>query len=98
MNIISRMFAYPILERELCNRLADKDAEILRLSIEVQELRDRLFLRHGMVPSGEKVTSQVGQPLPPYRTGRRRLRDMVTPAVSVLSEEDQATIDATLTQ
>lgn len=96
-NIFVRLFAYPILERELMNRIADRDAQITSLKVEVQELRDRLFMVRG-VPVGGQVSNSTGVVLPPYRTGRQRLRDMVTPAVSILSREDEENIEKSLTQ
>lgn len=97
-NIFTRIFAYPILERELSNRIADRDAQIVSLKVEIQELRDRLYMRHGFVPSGEKATSVPGKIVPPYRTGRQRLKDMVTPKVELLSDEDHRMIEESVTQ
>lgn len=95
MNIFTRLFAYPILERELMNRLADRDAQIVSLKVEVQELRDRLYAKHGYVASGEKL---MPSPPVPYRTGRQRLRDMVTPPIEKLSREEEQMIEESLTQ
>lgn len=99
MNIISRVFCYPILERELLNRIADRDSQIVSLKIENQDLKDRLYMRHGFVPSGQSI--DIGKPaqVPPYRTGKQRLRDMVTPpAVAPLSAEEQRIIEESVTQ
>lgn len=99
MNIISRIFCYPILERELLNRIADRDTRIVSLQVENQELRDRLYVRHGFVPSGQPI--EIGKPalVPAYRTGRQRLREMITPpAVASLSAEEEAQIKESMTQ
>lgn len=97
-NIFTRLFAYPILERELTNRIADRDKQIVSLQVEVQELRDRLYVRHGFVPSGQSV--DIGKPvlIPPYRTGRQRLNDLVKPATEMLTPEDEQQIEQSLTQ
>lgn len=97
-NIFVRLFAYPILERELMNRIADRDAQITSLRIEVQELRDRLFLVRGVPTSGAQVTGATGTTIPAYRTGRQRLREMITPQVGILTAEDEKTIEDSLTQ
>lgn len=97
-NIFVRLFAYPILERELSNRIADRDAQIVNLKVEIQELRDRLYMRHGFVPSGEKATSVPGKIIPPYRTGRQRLRDMVEPKVGLLTAEEEQRLEESVTQ
>lgn len=101
VNIFTRLFAYPILERELSARIADRDAEIVHLRIEVQELRDRLFLKSGLLPSGQSASASMGAVVPAYRTGRQRLRDMVTPPLvseTELTAEEQRQIDDHLTQ
>lgn len=91
MNIFTRIWGFPIL----LDRLADKDAQIVSLKVEIQELRDRLFTKHGYTPVGEKVT--VGH-IPPYRSGRQRLKDMVEPRIGLLSPEEQKVIEESLTQ
>lgn len=97
-NIFTRIFAYPILERELSNHIADRDKQIVSLKVEIQELRDRLYMRHGFVPSGEKTTSMPGKIIPPYRTGRQRLKDMVTPKVESLTAEEEKRLEESVTQ
>lgn len=94
-NIFTRIFGFPIL----LDRLADKDAQIVSLKVEIQELRDRLFQRHGLAPSGEQV-QQPHVAVPAYLTGRQRLRRLVEqPLVSAeLSEDDEAQIRGSLTQ
>lgn len=101
LNIFVRLFAYPILERELSNRIADRDLEITHLRVEVQELRDRLFMVRGVPTSGQSTAPSLGQIIPAYKTGRQRLREMVTPPLVAevhLSEEEQRMIDESLTQ
>lgn len=99
-NFITRIFAYPILERELLNRLADRDKQIVSQQVELQELRDRLYIRHGFVPSGQSV--DIGKPayIPAYRTGRQRLKDMVKPGVTSesLTAEEEKQIQDSMTQ
>lgn len=98
-NIFTRIFAYPILERELLNRLADRDTQIVSLKIENQDLKDRLYMKHGFVPSGQSI--DIGKPahVPPYRTGRQRLREMVMPPVAAtLTEAEQRIIEESVTQ
>lgn len=99
-NIFTRILAYPIIERELSNRIADRDAEIVQLRIEVQELRDRLYLKHGLPPSGQQMSAR-GSVLPSYLTGRQRLRKLVTPPIVSeveLTAEEQRVLDESLTQ
>ena len=92
-NIFTRIFGFSLL----LDRLADKDAQIVSLKVEIQELRDRLFQRHGLPASGEQPQPHVA--IPAYRTGRQRLRDRVTPALtSELSAEDEKAIEESLTQ
>jgi len=96
MNIFTRIFAYPILEREMSARIADKDAQIVSLKVEIQELRDRLFNKHGMVTTTGTVTA--GPHIPHYLTGRQRLRKMVEPVNAQLTPEDERRIEESLTQ
>lgn len=98
MNIISRMFCYPIMERELLNRLADRDAQIVSQQVRIEDLENRLFMVRGVPVKGEDV--KIGKPayIPTYRTGRQRLRDMVKPDVVPLSSEEEAQIRDSLTQ
>jgi len=92
MNFLARIFAYPIL----MERLADKDAQIVSLKVENQELRDRLFMVRGVPTSGQQTSSHPV--VAPYRTGRQRLRDMVEPKINQLSREDEQMIEDSLTQ
>lgn len=81
----------------LLQRLADRDAQIVSLKVEIQELRDRLFQRHGLPVSGEQSQPHVA--IPAYLTGRQRLRAMVTPpVVGELSEDEKQQIESSLTQ
>lgn len=90
---LTKIFSYDTL----LARLADRDAQIVSLKVEVQELRDRLFLKHGYTASGD--VQQPLQATPPYRTGRQRLHDMVRQSVvGQLSAEDEKMIEGTLTQ
>ncbi len=99
MNIFSRGIAYPILERELLNRLADRDAEIVNLRTRISDLEDRLFMVRGVPPKGAEIPTGKAAYIPTYRTGRQRLRDMVKqPVVETLSEEEEAQIRDSLTQ
>lgn len=95
MNIISRLFCYPLLERELANR----EARIAELTERVSELEDRLFIVRGLPPKGTDLSPTTHRiTIPPYRTGRQRVRDMATPAVGKLSAEDERAIEESLTQ
>lgn len=99
MNIFSRMFCYPILERELNNRIADRDTTIAEKDERIAELEDRLFIRFGLPPKGVDLSgSQPGVRIAPYRTGRQRVREMVTPPVEMLSAEDTKILDEAVTQ
>lgn len=98
MNIISRIFCYPILERELTNRIADRDTQIVSLKIEVQELRDRLFLVRGVPAGGSSLSSSQAQIVPSYMTGRQRLRKLVTPQVGLLTPEEEKVLEESVTQ
>lgn len=100
MNIISRMFCYPILERELSNRIADRDAIIVSQQIRIEDLENRLFMVRGVPVKGADVTPSKATYIPAYRTGRQRLSDMVKPQVVAgeLSAEDEAQIRERLTQ
>ena len=92
-NILTRIFGYSML----LERLADRDAQIVSLKVEVQELRDRLYIKHGLAPSGAPV-AVTGAVIPPYRTGRQRLKDMVTPQISSLSPDEERMIEESITQ
>jgi len=97
MNIISRMFCYPLLEQVAAERIADRDREIVSLKLRVEELENRLFMVRGLPPKGEITTGKPAY-VPPYRTGRQRLRDMVTPQIEKLTEEEEKQIADSLTQ
>ena len=99
MNIISRMFCYPIMERELLNRIADRDATIVNQRIRIKDLENRLFMARGLPVKGAEINTGKPAYIPTYRTGRQRLRDMVTPTVTTeLSAEEEAQIRDSLTQ
>jgi hypothetical protein len=99
MNIISRMFAYPILERELTNRIEDRDKIIAEKDERIAELETRLFIRFGLPPSGVDLSGTTkGTMIPAYRTGRQRVREMVTPPVVTLSAEEEKMMDDVMTQ
>lgn len=100
MNIVSRLFCYPVMERELLNRIADRDKQIVSQQIEIQELRDRLYMRHGFVPSGQPIEAGKPAHIPAYRTGRQRLNDLVKEEVIAppLTPEEEKQIADHLTQ
>lgn len=95
MNIFSRIFAYPILERELLNRIADRDAQIVSLKVRIGELENRLFMVRGLPVQGETPKKTH---IPQYRTGRQRLKDMMKVPVTELTAEEEAQIKDSLTQ
>ena len=98
-NPFTRLFAYPILERELNNRIADRDATIADLHLRIDDLETRLFVRFGLPPKGVDLSSsKQGVMIPPYRTGRQRVRDMVTPQIATLSPEEEKMMDEAVTQ
>ncbi len=97
-NPFTRLFAYAILERELTNRIADRDVVINELKAENLELRNRLFVRFGLPVSGQDLNIGKLAMIPAYRTGRQRVRDSVTPPIVTLSAEDEKAIEQTLTQ
>ncbi len=69
--ILDRIFGYKALEA----RLADKDREIARLIIDINDLRDRLFIKHSLPVSGAAVTSEKGESITGYTTKKARLHD-----------------------
>lgn len=93
---LTRIFGYDML----LERLADRDMQIVNLKTRVSDLEDRLFQRHGMMPSGEQL-QQSHIAVPPYMTGRQRLRKLVEPnivAQEPLTPEEEAQIRESLTQ
>ena len=84
----------------MSQRLADRDDEIERLVIENSELRERLFVKFGFTPSGKLETQRGGVAFQPFRTGRRRVHDMLNPAeqTAVLTEEETRQLDEAITQ
>jgi len=100
VNIFSRIFAYPILERELLNRIADRDRQIVSQQIRIEDLESRLFLSRGLPVKGE-INVGMAAVVPSYRTGRQRLRKMVTPPLVTeekLTAEEEKQIAESLTQ
>lgn len=99
MNIISRIFCYPILERELTARIADRDRQIVSQQVRIEDLENRLFMVRGVPVKGAEITTGKPAHIPTYRTGRQRLRDMVKPTVTAtLTEEEEKQIEDHLTQ
>lgn len=92
-NIFIRIFGWSVL----LERLADRDMQIVNLKTRVSDLEDRLFQRHGMMPSGEQ-SSQPHVAVPAWLTGRQRLHRMVEPKVNLLTEEDEKMLEGSLTQ
>lgn len=87
------MFCFPLLERQV----AERDATIAEQKQRIADLEDRLFMRFGMAPRSSVLVDH-GKPIPPYRTGRQRVKDMLTPPVNELSAEEAKTIEESLTQ
>lgn len=100
MNIISRMFCYPVMERELTNRIADRDVQIVSQQVRIEDLENRLFLVRGVPVKGEDI--KIGKPayIPAYRTGRQRLNDMAKPTVVAepLTADEEKQIQDSMTQ
>lgn len=85
------------MERLLLDRVADRDAEIVNLRVRIDDLENRLFMVRGVPVKGDV---SIGKPayIPTYRTGRQRLRDMVSPKVETLTAEEEEQIKNSLTQ
>ncbi len=87
------------MERELLNRLADRDSEIVNLRVRVNDLENRLFMVRGVPVKGADIPTGKPAHIPVYRTGRQRLRDMVKePVIKSLTPEEEEQIKNSLTQ
>lgn len=98
MNIISRIFCFPLLERELNNRIVERDVVIEEQKVRIEDLENRLFVRFGLPAKGVDLSGSKGVVIEPYRTGRQRVRDMVKPPIVTLTPEEEQSIQDTLTQ
>jgi len=90
MGFLTKMFSYSIMEL----RLSDKDKEIDRLVQENMELRDRLYVKHGL-PRAQQASAVVetepADPITGWIPPKKRLAnyiDSLTPLTAKLSDDE----------
>ncbi len=89
MNWLTRIFAYS----ELQARLEDKNREIARLTEDIKELRDRLFIKYSLPVSGAEVTTPAGESVQGWAPKRTRLKEYINkhsaPLTVSLTDEER---------